>query len=126
LWRQPSIPAQSRAALLYHRPLRQRLSSFEIARTPWRVAGEMQLICQPLSQGLSVRQPYVEALAEQDPAILIDGGELLPLGQEDVLRDMRLMVSKLPTNAEVAEVAKQPIVVRTYAERDRMTIVAMN
>jgi hypothetical protein len=125
-WHQPSSPAQSRAALLYHRPLRQRLSSFEIARTPWRVAGEMQLVCQPLSQGTSVRRPYVEALAEHDPAMLIDGGELLPLGQEDVLRDMRLMLAQLPTNAEVTEIAKQPIVVRTYVERDRMTIVAMN
>ncbi len=36
VWRQPSTPAQSRATVLYHRPLRQRLSSFEIARTPWR------------------------------------------------------------------------------------------
>jgi hypothetical protein len=126
LCRQPLTPAQSRAALLYHRPVRQRLSSFEIARTPWRVAGEMQLVGQPLPQGTSVRQPYVEALAEHDPAMLIDGGEMLPIGQEDVLRDMRLIFAQLPTSAVVTQVAKQPIVVRTYAERDRMTVVAMN
>ena len=126
LWRQPSTPAQSRAALLYHRPIHQRLSSFEIAGRPWRVAGEMQMVYQPLPQGFAVRQPYVEALAEHDPAMIIDGGERLPLGQEDVLRDMRVMLAQLPTSAEVTEIAKQPVIVRTYAERPRSTIVAMN
>jgi hypothetical protein len=126
LWRQPTTPEQSRAAVLYHRPIHQRLFSFEIAGRPWRVAGEMQLVCQPLPQGFAVRQPYVEALAEHDPVMLIDGGERLPLGQEDVLRDMRLMIAQLPTSAEVTEIAKQPIVVRTYAERGRTTVVAMN
>lgn len=126
LWRQPSTPPQSRAALLYHRPINQRLSSFEIAGRPWRVAGEMQLACQPLPQGVAVRQPYVEALAEHDPAMIIDGGERLPLGQEDVLRDMRVMLAQLPTTAEVMEISKQPVIVRSYAEPGQMTVVAMN
>ncbi len=126
LWRQPSTPVHSRAAVLYHRPTHQRLSSFEIAGRPWRVAGEMQMVCQPLPQGFAVLQPYVEALAEHDPAMIIDGGERLPLGQEDVLRDMRIMFAQLPTAAEVTEIAKQPIIVRTYAEPDRTTVVAMN
>ncbi len=86
----------------------------------------MQLVCQPLSQGLSVRQPYLEALAEHDPTMIIDGGELLPLGQEDVLRDVRQTLALLPTSAEVTEVAKQPIIVRTYSDPNRTTVVAMN
>lgn len=126
LWRQPSTPSQSRAAVLYHRPIHQRLSSFEIAGRPWRVAGEMQMFCQPLPEGFAVRQPYVEALAEHDPAMIIDGGERLPLGQEDVLRDTRVMLAQLPTTADVTEITKQPILVRSYTERDRLTIAAMN
>jgi hypothetical protein len=126
LWRHPSTQERARAAVLYHRPIHQRLFSFEIAGRPWRVAGEMQLVCQPLPQGAAVRQPYVEALAEHDPAMIIDGGERLPFGEEDVLRNMRYMFSQLPTSAEVAEIDKQPIVVRTYTERDRTTVVAMN
>lgn len=126
LWRQPLTPMQSRAALLYHRPIQQRLSSFEIAGRPWRVAGEMQMKFQPLPEGLAVRRPYVEALSEHDPAMIIDGGERLPLGQEDVLRDIRVLFAHLPTSAEVTEIAKQPVIVRTYNEKNRMTIVAMN
>jgi hypothetical protein len=126
LWRQPSTPSQSRAAVLYHRPVRQRLSSFEIAGRPWRVAGEMQLVCQSLPEGFAVRRPYVEALAEHDPAMIIDGGERLPLGQEDVLREIRFMFAQLPTSAEVTEIAKQPVIVRTYAEPNQITVVAMN
>jgi hypothetical protein len=86
----------------------------------------MQMVYQPLPQGFAVRQPYVEALAGHDPAMIIDGGERLPLGQEDILRDTRLMLAQLPTGAKVTEIAKQPIVVRSYAERDRLTVVAMN
>jgi hypothetical protein len=126
LWRRPSTPIQSRAALLYHRPIHQRLSSFEITGRPWRVAGEMQMVFQPLPQGLAVRQPYVEALAQHDPAMIIDGGERLPLGQEDILRDTRIALAQLPADAEITEIAKQPVLVRTYAERGQTTIVAMN
>ena len=125
-WRQPTSLPQSRAALLYHRPTQQRLSSFEIAGRPWRVAGEMQMLSQSLPQGLDVRQPYVEVLAQHDPSIIIDGGERLPLGQEDVLREARVMLAQLPANAEVTEIAKQPVLVRTYAERQQVTILAMN
>ena len=125
-WRQPSTPALSRATSLYHRPVRQRLVSFEVARTPWRVAGEMQLVSQPLPEGAAARQPYLQSLVENDPAVLIDGGELLPLGQEDLLRDVRTTLAQLPTAADVTDLAKQPITVRTYSEANRVTLVAMN
>ncbi len=125
-WRQPSSHAQSRSAVLYHRPLRQKIASFEAARPPWRVAGDLQLVCQSLPAGEAARQPYLEALAANDPAVLIDGGELLPLGQEDALRDTRSTLAQLPTSADVSEIAKQPIIVRTYAEADRTMLVIMN
>ena len=37
-----------------------------------------------------------------------------------------VVLAQLPTSAEVTEIAKQPVIVRTYAERGRMTVVAMN
>jgi hypothetical protein len=125
-WRHPSTSAPSRAVVLYHRPVTQRLSSFELVGRPWRVAGEMQLACQPLPAGLAVRRPYVEALAEHDPAVIVDGGERLPLGNGDILRELREVIAQLPTSAEVTELTKQPIVVRSYTEHDCTTIVAMN
>jgi hypothetical protein len=125
-WRgQADVPA-TRAAMLYHRPRRQRLASFETARTPWRVAGEAQIVSQPLPEGPGSRKPYLQSLIENDPSVIIDGGELLPLGQEDALRAARLTLAQLPTNAQVTEVAKQPVTIRAYAEPNRVTLVAMN
>lgn len=126
LWHQASTPLSSRGALLYHRPTRQRLASFEKARIPWRMDGEMQLTSQPLADVGFIRQPYVQAVADNEPSIIIDGGELLPLGQEDALRETRYIVSQLPTDAVVADASKQPILVRSYSEPDRVTLVAMN
>jgi hypothetical protein len=68
----------------------------------------------------------VRTLIQHDPEVIIDGGELLPLGQEDTLRDVRGIMRKLPTNAQVADMTKQPVVVRTYTEPNCVTIVAMN
>jgi hypothetical protein len=126
VWRRATNSTQPVAAMLYHRPLRQRLASFETARTPWRVDGQMQLIAQSLPQSSAIRQPYLDGLLANDPAIFIDGGELLPLGQEDTLREVRSILAQLPNSARVSDVAKQPIVLRTYSEANRVTLVAMN
>ena len=50
-WRGAATTGPARASMLYHRPLRQRLASLEKARTPWRIAGEVQLVSQPLPEG---------------------------------------------------------------------------
>jgi hypothetical protein len=86
----------------------------------------MRLINQSLPGATAVRQPYAEAFAENDPAVIIDGGELLPMGQENDLRDIRATLAQLPVAAEISEAARQPVIVRTYAEPNRITIVAMN
>ena len=49
--------------------------------------GELQLTSQPMPHGAAARQPYLQALLERDPAVLVDGGDLLPLGQEEMLRN---------------------------------------
>ncbi|HEX5472719.1 MAG TPA: hypothetical protein VFW73_12585, partial [Lacipirellulaceae bacterium] len=126
LWRQSTSPAQPSAAVIYHRPLSLRLESFEAARTPWRVLGSMQLDCEPLPQGPAVRESYLDALANNDPSILLDGGDLLPLGQDDELRATRSIVAQLPTSGKVADISKQPVIVRSYSEANRVTIVVMN
>jgi hypothetical protein len=125
-WRGQSDGTSARASMLYHRPHRQRLGSLEAARTPWRIAGEAQIVSQPLPEGAESRKPYLQSLNDNDSAVIIDGGELLPLGQEDALRAARLTLAKLPTNAQVNEVAKQPVTVRAYVEPNRVTLVAMN
>src|SRR5205814_5262152 len=83
-------------------------------------------VCQPLPEGAAARRPYLQSLVENDPSILIDGGELLPLGQEETLRDIRAMLAELPTTADVVDLAKQPVTVRTYSEPNQVTFVAVN
>ncbi len=120
-----SNPGATPAALLYHRPQRRRLTSFEV-KSPFAMDGNAALVAQPLAHGNAVRQPYVEVLLNNDPSVLLDGGELLPLGQEDVLRQVRSIVRQLPATAEVHDTVKQPVVVRSYSESDRVTLLVLN
>jgi hypothetical protein len=124
-WHRDSDPAGTAAAVLYHRPQRRRLASFE-AKSPIRVTGQMTLARHSLAQGAAVRQPYVHALLDHDPHVLLDGGELLPLGQEERLRAVRRILRQLPTAAQVTEHAAQPVFVRSYAEPSGTTLLVVN
>jgi hypothetical protein len=68
----------SAAALLYHRPQPHTFASFD-ALSPF--ASHAQLLTQSAAHGAATRHPYVAVLVESDPAIVIDGGETVPLGQ---------------------------------------------
>jgi hypothetical protein len=114
------------AALLYHRPQRRQLASFQPKSNTWKMNGPLQLVSQPAAHGAAVRQPYVRTLLQHDPAVLLDGGELLPPGQDDSLRQIREIVRQLPTTAKVTDVVKQPVTVRSYAEPQGVTLLVLN
>ncbi len=122
---QPANAAMKSASVLYHRPLPLRLASFQ-ASSPFRISGEIRLASQSVPSGMSAQQPYVQALLQGDPAVLVDGGDLLPLGQEEMLRGVRTLLAQLPTSAQVSEIAKHAVVVRTYTEHDRVTVLVVN
>jgi hypothetical protein len=86
----------------------------------------MNLASQPLPDGSSICRPYSDIVANSDPTMILDGGEQLPLGQEDILADVRSTIAQLPVAAEVNEVSKQPIIARTYAEAGQVTLLVMN
>jgi len=123
----PKLTEQDLApgALLYHRPLRRQLASFQPHNT-WKMNGPLQLVSQPVAHGAAIRQPYVLALLQHDPTVLLDGGELLPPSQDESLREAREIVRQLPTAADVSDMVKQPVTVRTYAERDGITVLVLN
>ncbi|MCI0333223.1 MAG: hypothetical protein L0228_08380 [Planctomycetes bacterium] len=123
-WQRPAESKGEAAALLYHRPERRRLTSFRADSL--KIAGGIDIISQPSAQGSAVRQPYVRTLLQHDPVLVLDGGELLPLGQDDSLRKLREITRQLPTTADVAEVSKQPITVRMYSEPNRVTLLVVN
>jgi hypothetical protein len=112
-------------ALLYHRAQRHRLTSFA-EKSPFRFTSESRLVSQPLAHGAAARKAYALALAEGDFTVLLDGGELLPLGQEEILRDMRSTLQRLPTGAQVTQVEKQPVLLRTYTEPGAVTLLVVN
>jgi hypothetical protein len=118
-------PTAASGALLYHRAQRHLLTSFA-EKSDFRFASESRLVSQPLAHGAAARKAYALALAERDFSVLLDGGELLPLGQEDILRDMRMILQRLPTGAQVAQVEKQPVLLRTYSEHGALTLLAVN
>jgi hypothetical protein len=118
-------PPAGPAVMLYHRPRVRRFASLA-GPSPFRFASDAVQVCQPLAQGFAARQSYVNMLAQGDFTVLIDGGNLLPIGQEDVLRDLRLTVQRLPVNAKVTQLEQQPIIVRTYNEPTGITLLVMN
>jgi hypothetical protein len=110
---------QSTAAmLLYHRPRRQSLPSFD-AKSPF--PSHTLLVTQSTAHGPLALRPYVASLLDADPTVLIDGGELLPLGEADQLRQTRSILRALPIHASATK-REQNILVRTY-ERDGETVL---
>jgi hypothetical protein len=124
-WRSSPEKNDVPAALLYHRPQRRRLASFDPKNT-WKMNGPLELVAQSTAHSDAIRQPYVRTLLQHDPMVLLDGGELLPLGQDDTLRQARDILRQLPIAAEVTDVVKQPVTVRTYSEREGVTLLVVN
>ncbi|MEO7403674.1 MAG: hypothetical protein ABIU95_08405, partial [Burkholderiales bacterium] len=114
------------AVVLYHRPLHSRVASLAKYGSSLKLADEMRLTGQPLASGAAAREPYLQALVERDPTMLIDGGDLLPPGQEEMLRTVRAVFAELPTSAPTSEIAKQPVTVRAYVEPNQVTFLVMN
>lgn len=119
--------ATDRSTTLYHRPIRPRLDSLA-AQIPMRSSREFALSELPMPAGPAARQPYLHALLNGQPNILLDGGEMLPLADDDSLRSIRNLIRSLPTasSAQVEEFAKQSVVVRSYREPGQVTLLVMN
>ncbi|MEX2093846.1 MAG: hypothetical protein WD971_14265 [Pirellulales bacterium] len=113
----------SAAALFYHRPQRHDFASFN-ALSPF--AAHAQLLTQSAAHGAAMRQPYVAALVESDPSIVIDGGETVPLGQEDFVRHVRSVLKALPTNAATSVRREHDVTVRTYDDRGQTVCLVVN
>lgn len=125
-WHAPPSANAVSAALLYHRSERQSLSSFESQAVNLKFGGEFGIRTQPSPHAEALLRPYARALVQHDPAIVIDGGDTLSIATDDSLRRARDLIRQLPTGAKVSEVSKQPVTLRTYAEADGVTLLAVN
>jgi hypothetical protein len=111
------------AAMFYHRPRRQRLASFD-AKSPFK--SFTLLVTQSSADDEAARKPYAFALAHQMPSVILDGGELLPMGQEDATRHVLEIFERLPTHAGVTIHRQQPVTLRAFGEPQQMTYVVVN
>jgi len=85
-----SIPG----SLFFHQPKEVRIKSFD-EKSPFQPSYAW-LVTQPVPTGRHNRQRFVHSLATLDSQVMIDGGWLLPLGQEAVLRDLVAVYRRLP------------------------------
>lgn len=101
-------------ALFFHEPRQLRLPSFD-ARSPFK--GTTALFVSQLSPaGSSNRQRLAHAIATLDAAALVDGGWLLPLGEEESLVDLVAAYRELPAaRFETVKGTTQPVTIRTHA-----------
>lgn len=84
------------AAQLYHPPLQTRLESFD-EQSPFGKANTYTWLVSQLSPAeIRNRKRFVHAIAMQDAQSIIDGGWMMPLGQEESLADLISTYRQLP------------------------------
>jgi hypothetical protein len=101
------------AAFFFHEPMRARLESFD-AKSPYRNSFTW-LLTHAVPAADRNRQRFVHSLATLEAQALVDGGLLLPLGQEAAMADFVQVYRRLP-EAQFASAAEQsqPVAVRTH------------
>jgi hypothetical protein len=124
-WDQEFVDADEPAWLFFHPPLETRLQSFD-AKSPFKKTS-MRLVTEASPAGARNRQRFAHALAKHDTTLMADGGWLLPLGQEDEIRDLVASYRGLPaTRFETLAPATPPVTIRTFADAERSYLYLVN
>lgn len=110
-------------SLFYHEPQKTRLASFDV-KSPFGAANTYTWLVSELSpSGNRNRRRFIHSLAALDSQEMFDGGWLLPLGQEDALREILSAYRLLPREPfETVAGELQPVTIRKLA-RDGQTYV---
>ena len=112
-------------SLFYHVPCELRVTGFDSV-APWQPAFTW-LAVHMSPGGVSNRQRFAHALAAYDSSILFDGGWMIPLGQERVLRPLVETVREIPAIPfQADENQQQPAVVRVARDRGNTYIYVVN
>ena len=116
-------------SLFFHPPQEIHIPSFD-QKSPFKPSYAW-LVTQPVPSGPQNRRRFVHSLATMDSQILLDGGWLLPLGQEDSMRDVAAAYRRLPpirftavTDARPG--ATQPVTFRWATHEGRTYVYAVN
>lgn len=110
-------------ALFFHHPQEIRIRSFD-EKCPIKPC-HTWLAAHPVPSAWQNRRRFVHALAALDAQVLFDGGWMLPMGQEDALRDLVAVYRSLPpvrlepVTDHASPAAGQPVVIRYGTWHDR-------
>jgi hypothetical protein len=117
------VASATTGVMLYHRPQRQRLASFDVKSA---LDSYTLLVDQPSADGAAARQPYTAALHSELPDVILDGGELQPLGQEDATRHALRVLRQLPSGASAITQSDGCVTVRCYREANETVCLLIN
>jgi hypothetical protein len=117
----------SDGAIFVHEPLKKRLESFE-AKSPFGKEKTLtELVAELVPSDGRNRERFVHALAVSDREMMLDGGWLLPMGQEDSLMDLVAAYRRLPAgNYELHAPATPPVTIRILATRNNTYLYLVN
>lgn len=118
-----SLPGPAPAMVLYRRPQRQSIAA---ASSLAAYGATAPAISQSAAHAAAARKPYLDALAINDPTIILDGGPLATSGEEEALRELRAFVRALPPGAAVEVNRARSVSVRTYNDRGQAVMLVMN
>lgn len=113
--------------LLYHPARRLRLASFDAA-SPFDAGRTfVALNLAGYHSGDAARQPLARSLATRDFFTLVEGGDLLPLVEDDATVRLRRLFQQLPGgDAEVRVEHRQPATMRVYRTATATTVCVIN
>lgn len=125
--------AESRnlGTLFYHLSEQVRLPSFD-EQSPFGASRtHLSLTDRSVPAGAAARRQLVTSLARRDLQAVVDGGELLPLGNQAAMQTARRTFQQLPvadgkTVVETKTVVKQPLTVRIYRHGGATTVCIIN
>jgi hypothetical protein len=117
-------------SLFFHPPQEVRIPSFD-QKSPFK-STYTWLVTQSVPSAARNRQRFVHSLAVMDSQVLIDGGWLLSMGQEEALRDLVAVYRRLPAVRFTAvgdgrgETPAQPVTFRFANFQGRTYVYAVN
>ncbi len=115
-------------SLFFHPPHEARIESFD-RKSPFRPT-YTSLVAQAVPSGHRNRQRFVHSLATLDAQVMVDGGWMLPLGQEESIRDVLVAYRLLPAvrfhRASDPRGAAQPVTFRYVTHAGRTYAYAVN
>ncbi|MDO4574516.1 MAG: family 10 glycosylhydrolase [Planctomycetia bacterium] len=119
------------SCVFYHPPRQLRLRELD-AKSPYKPTYTWLASTLPPS-GMANQRRFAESLAMMDADMIIDGGWMPCLGQEDSLRETFRIVRQLPTGrfnsammSDPNDRRNQPILFRSYSERGMNYAYAVN